>query len=390
MKKKLFIIIIFFIFLISSCKKKENIIDKQTESFNPINSYSLLLDKSVYTKGGYTDGNYGNSNHMEYYRTYATRNSYTKLLKKNQNDINDSAVYNMPYFSKIYSVIITYQTDSFLNFSYSNDKSYDNNVILPKTNGFETYSIKFNPSNFIRFSSSEDVVIEKIVIYYDSKEKPSYDKVSYDGFRIKLNYNEFDNLKDGLVRTIPTKISFDGSNYNVLETKDFKYYSRNYLSDNFNINNKADKLALTDPLDVASYYMLFHDFPLNYGYTSDLLDLDDYFSESLLRKVQSFSRTDGYATSVPYKKDCNVEYLELDFAKNEKYTTSQRGTGRIVVFINGFEGKTYSDEPVCLYTDDHYATFSEFTNAYSFNKAFDAEMNYTGNKHTLVNLYNLK
>ncbi|MCR5786128.1 MAG: hypothetical protein K6G28_00280, partial [Acholeplasmatales bacterium] len=258
------------------------------------------------------------------------------------------------------------------------------------TKDFITKEIKINKSNYIKFSAPDsNVIIKEIVITYNSKASPKEEKLTYDGYRLKLNYTEFDNLVDGETREIPTKVNFNGSNYTVLETKKFTYYSREYLINHY-ANSMADELAITDPLEVASYYMLFHDFPLNYGYQFDLIDMDLYFKEKNLRRVQKFSRTDGYAKAIPYKKNQDLTYLELDFAESDSYSyNAQRGTGRIVVWENGFDGSGYDNEPVCLYTDDHYASFAEFTNCYSWNTSFDAEMNYTGYKHSVVKTYTL-
>ena len=63
---------------------------------------------------------------------------------------------------------------------------------------------------------------------------------------------------------------------------------------------------------------------------------------------------------------------------DESYSSNSRGVGRVVGWQYGFDdakGATnYDDAPVCVYTDDHYATFLEYLNAGSFGVRFNAEM----------------
>lgn len=60
-------------------------------------------------------------------------------------------------------------------------------------------------------------------------------------------------------------------------------------------------------------------------------------------------------------------------AISDSYSGSNRGVGRLVAWVAGFEG--YGDSyPVVTYTDDHYATFKEYYNDGCFSANFNAEM----------------
>ena len=80
------------------------------------------------------------------------------------------------------------------------------------------------------------------------------------------------------------------------------------------------------------------------------------------------------------------ETLEDNAETAEKYTVTgtialdasywedgERGVGRVVAWENGWDSEGYDDSPVCVYTDDHYATFQEYMNTGAFGRRFDAE-----------------
>ena len=95
------------------------------------------------------------------------------------------------------------------------------------------------------------------------------------------------------------------------------------------------------------------------------------------RCVSNYSRTDGYARSVPYQTGSNGKplYYECDIALSSSYSSSNRGTGRLVVWVYGFNETNYDDSIVAVYTDDHYASFSEYLNNGTWGDYFNAEFN---------------
>ena len=68
-------------------------------------------------------------------------------------------------------------------------------------------------------------------------------------------------------------------------------------------------------------------------------------------------------------------YHELDISLEEKYANDNRGVGRLVYLQTGFDADNYGhgQDVVCLYTDDHYATFAEYDNLGGFLPRFAAE-----------------
>ena len=170
------------------------------------------------------------------------------------------------------------------------------------------------------------------------------------------------------------------------EKKTYVYHSSNYLLNNIN-DIDMDKICYTSPIDVSNYYMAFHTFPANYYFKDDdySYEYKNAFGE-YARLVSEYSRTSGYALSVP----CNTApgssrpiYYELDIDLDGNYSTSSRGVGRVVIWKYGFSCYSTSKEevPVCLYTDDHYFTFREYNNMGEFMPRFDATGNLSGKKY---------
>ena len=152
------------------------------------------------------------------------------------------------------------------------------------------------------------------------------------------------------------------------------------------VNNSLDptNYIYTDPIDVINYYNAFKVPPVNYAANSGI---DQYTfgvylaskdeARSLFgndaRTISRYTRTDGYVGYVPYSTP--LEYYEFDIALDSSYSISSRGVGRLVVFKNGFNAEFYGDDPVSLFTEDHYVTFKEYSNAGYFNSAFDSISN---------------
>ena len=99
--------------------------------------------------------------------------------------------------------------------------------------------------------------------------------------------------------------------------------------------------------------------------------------------MSTYSRTDGYALSVPYQSGSEGTplYHELDVALDSTYSDNRRGVGRVVVWEYGFDASRgaigYDSAPVAVYTDDHYATFQEYLNTGVYGTRFNSEMQRT-------------
>lgn len=352
-----------------------DLIDLRKTSFIPKNELLKSFDKA-YKFGNYSTGNFGGNSDFGFYRVASSSGDFAKLCNHNAYAYHDSCIFTKNTFKDIYTISVKYKSDTGIDIFYGDTKEYNNNISLPSSSSYVLKTLIIDPSDFIKISTKTEAYIKEFSFKYEALNSSQYTPLTYDSNRIKLKYDSFDNLKEGEEREIPVKIKQDGNNYEIIETKKFVYHSLSYLTSNYSSKNKADELALVDPLDVASYYMLFHAYPLNYAISQDKNKRKNYFSENLIRQIsQVYKRTDGYAKSVPYNK---ASYVELDFDAIGNYSLGQRGIGRLVVWFDGF--KCYDNNPVITYTDDHYETFSEFNNYYSFNQTFDANGTYSGYK----------
>lgn len=149
--------------------------------------------------------------------------------------------------------------------------------------------------------------------------------------------------------------------------------------------------ALTDPVDVANYYIALKEFPVNYFLKGSIPSEAYTTFGDYLRQVSEYNRTDGYAQAVPYRDadpydGVNPYYYEFDIAlPGLPYSTSNRGVGRVVIWQDGFDCTGYDYSPVAVYTDDHYATFQEFLNYGTYGERFNAEKSRTA---YIYNAYN--
>ena len=172
--------------------------------------------------------------------------------------------------------------------------------------------------------------------------------------------------------TVPVEINYDEVNetYTVVSSKTYTYYTFDYVESN---PSCADDAAMITPTDVSNYYIIFGEFPANYGYSSKKAKLAEVFGSNA-RLVSQYSRTDGYATAVPWRNQPGKDtplYYEFDIDVDSTYTTSSRGVGRVVAWTYGFT--CYDEYTTCVYTDDHYATFQEFNNFGGFGPRFNSE-----------------
>ena len=172
----------------------------------------------------------------------------------------------------------------------------------------------------------------------------------------------------------PIDVTVNGDNYTVNQTKRYTYYTYDYVSKNPSVASLA---SYVEPLDVANYFIAFKTYPANYVTKKSYSAAYSLFFDNT-RCVSDYSRTNGYATSVPYKeKNGKPHYYECDIALTSAYNASNRGVGRLVVFEYGFDEKGYDDSIVALFTDDHYASFSEYLNNGTWGDRFNAEFSRT-------------
>ena len=413
MKKKLIPLLLMTIML-SSC----GIFNKNSSSITNINSdcestsnsilstsstvyYSSLslisLDNNSCSSGlfKYSTGSYGDfyqGYRIDFYRAYKKGEELLRLLpcvSSNSVEGLNSAFYNRNKIDGIKKIDITYSTNMSGNkpiLKLGVNRFYTQQIEFELSEEISTFSYEVETDDIRYFSietSSTLLSIKSIDIYYlDNFSYGDEDKkrANEGYYRINLETLNKDVLVPGETKVnIPTSIivseSLDENTYSVSETKEYTYYTYDYISENRSLAKEA---SLVEPEDVANYFITFGTYPVNYVDKKNYSSAYSIFGEDT-RCVSKYSRTDGYATSVPYLSgsDNKPSYYECDIALDENYSSGNRGVGRLVVWEYGFDenkgAKGYSSSPVCVYTDDHYATFREYLNHGQFGNAFDAE-----------------
>jgi hypothetical protein len=292
------------------------------------------------------------------------------------------AFYNVDAISGIKSLKIDYTCESNICIKYGVDRTYQYETLLDakSTSGLTTLTLERKANYFVIETTSENLYLNEVVITYDNSLIVNTNDLYVEGERIAPT--TFDGtLKDGTSKvSVPTSISKVGGSYTVNSYKEYTYYSYDYVEANENSLN-LDKIALTDPVDVANYYIAFKEIPANFGSKNKVSQNCGTVSEvkslfgSDARCVSQYSRTDGYAVGLPYNTYQSTGkplYYEFDIDVDGTYSTSSRGTGRVVVWIAGFS--CYNDgAPIATLTTDHYCCFQEYLNYGSWGSPFDTK-----------------
>ena len=370
---------------IVSCHKAEtstNDLESNTSISIIPQTYSKTFNKdnkmSYLANGEFRD--YETLN-LSAYRTGSNFSSvFTKIWATPNYTLTEkpSSISNMSPYKGIFEIELTYKSSSYFKVFTSKDRSYNNETKIEASTDYNTVLISANKASYFKIEAyTSDVTIKEMIVKYDGiSEIEEYDLALYNSNKINISdfYTSYDNLTEGEERRIPSKITINQDNtYTVNEYKTYVYHTFSYLVSNYS-NSSADELALTDPIDVCNYYMLFHTYPLNFFLKEDFATGGLYFSSETLRRVSPYSRSYGYSEAVP---DNGGTYYELDIDVSGYYSVTNRGMGRVVVWEKGFSGKGYDNNPVCVYTDDHYATFKEYMNYGVFAERFNAETNPT-------------
>ena len=363
-------------------------VDVQEESFTL--DYSKLTSMSK----SYASGNYGTlstfNTSFEYYRTVRASNNsagYAFLMKSPNFYYSDngypSSFYNLST-SPIYGIKkieVTYKATSGIKIEYSKDIGDEYYSALSSSANYVTNSIVVDKMNFFKImTNGSDAYIKDITITYTNKTIDIASNTSYTGTRKEVTpYSG--SLTDGVSQcTMYISPSL---------TKTYTYYSKQYAYNNINSIDK-DEVFMIDPVDVCNYYLAFHEFPANYVTSGEKSTYGSAFG-SYARQVSTYTRTDGYATKVPYNNrpgQSTPIYYELDIDVDGTYSLSSRQVGRVVVWQYGFSCYTdgSSVAPVCTYTDDHYATFQEYDCMGGFSVRFNGERSITNKVHTPLSL----
>lgn len=344
----------------------------------------------------YDTGNFASGYHdgydFEYYRSNYCSDGFITLLDNDQYgyyspSLLEGAFYNVDPISRLYSINITYRSDTNFYVRYGDDRNYEHEQLIEPSN-YKEQEIIFGDGGYKYFAietNDSDLDILSLDINYIGGYSSSYtyEELPSDNRLEPTLYSKGSFTPGQSSVEVPAEVQYnaDGS-FVVLRTKTLVFDT----FEEARRTGRDDLYAYTDIADVAAYFVAFGTFPCNY------YDDDGYYSGSEVsqvmgdktRRAKQYTRTDGYATSVPYvscdcdeKRYTHTHYWELDVGLDDSYQYNNRGVGRLVCWRDGFSIYEWENNPVVVYTDDHYATFSEFMNDGTFASPFNAEMNRT-------------
>lgn len=235
---------------------------------------------------------------------------------------------------------------------------------------------------YLSIEASSILYVDEFEVYVDGQNVSQSVSLKTNDYRVDP-VTFYGSLVDG-VSTVDVPIEYEITSDNKVKatkTKEYTYYSFNYVS-NYKSSLNLEEIAMTDPIDIANYYLAFGCIPSNFAGVTNSSD-DNWISEStvgtktqvknifgnLARQVSQYDRTDGYAEAVPYK--WRQPYLEFDFDGDGTYSLNARGSNRVVIWSDCWTNS--NGYPVAVYTDDHYETFREYLNYGAWGEAFKAE-----------------
>ncbi len=341
------------------------------------NSNSL---STQYSAGNFQSINI-DSNKYKCYRTYGLDSSgFIKLIGVDYsrycevpNATLGGSFSNSSAIKGIKKIEIAYSTDEDAKLYYGATPSLLTYEKMNSSSSFKTFEFKADDINYFRVESGNgDCLITSIKIYYkNSGTIPSSNYASCGDGLFRLNPKTVSGTpSDGDKVSVPVEITVSGNSYTVKKTKEYTYYSYDYISSH---TSYADKAAWIEPMDVANYFCIFKTFPANFVYSKNIEEAKDIFGDKT-RCVSKYSRTDGYAQAVPYKG--TPTYYECDIDINGSYKTSSRGVGRLVVWATGYDASKgaigYDSNPVAVFTDDHYSTFTEYYNNGTWSRRYNS------------------
>ncbi|HZJ89387.1 MAG TPA: hypothetical protein VFD05_01715, partial [Bacilli bacterium] len=355
-----------------------------------------LFDYSYPNIGRYATGNYGSSYvndfNLSFYRLHRgsryTDVTFLPFIQSTSDGTIGAAFFNNTPIKGITNFSIRYRTDKLTGtrpiLHYGANKLRTEKVTLPLSTSYNTFNFPVEDVNFFNLVASDAAlyVSELNVTYSDTG---SVTEVNYFGSGenlYRLNpVTSSGALYEGKQVTVPINVSTSSSGYTVLATKTYTYYSFDYIEDNLYSFNDVSEFAYTDPVDLAAFFNAFKTYPANYvpiG-SANFSRAKSVFGYDA-RQVSYYTRTDGYALSVPWRSipgQNKPAYYELDLDLDGDYYYGSRGVGRLVCWEYGFDAPGYDTSPVSVYTDDHYETFQEYLNTGYFGERFNSARNRT-------------
>ena len=355
-------------------------------------SLTVTTSDSISGLNKYSTGSYAsftkNSISFDFYNCYKNSNyNLVKLLSaKEHDDINalGGSIYNTTAINQLSEITITYQTSGDnLTVNFGKTRASMETITLDRSdNEFTTKTIQTNLASFFEIETlSTDTDIKSFELTYldlYTADKVSYVSSGENHYRINPVVYEGTLVSGESMVQVPISIERKGDYYTILETKTYTYYDLAAVTKDPSLASVA---AMTTPMDVANYFIAFKTYPANYVYKKQFSSAKAVFGNAA-RCVSDYSRTNGYATTVPAKfVNGAPHYYECDIALDNTYSSSNRGVGRLVIWEYGFTCQGYDDSIVAVYTDDHYATFVEYYNNGLWSERFNAEMNATAYIH---------
>lgn len=306
------------------------------------------------------------------------------------------------------SIDVTYSGAGTLR--YGETKDCTNSYNLPSSSSDKTITVNTNDAYFFYVEADKGETLDLIKLSFKLNTSKSFNSTIQTNSRVNTRIPATvysGTLTPGVSYVdVPTDVSISGNSYTVKTTKRYTYYTFDYVQQHKDELN-LEEIALTDPVDIANYFIAFHCAPVNYismnGHELDKsvgvdslgsqTDVQQMFGNKA-RYVSKYSKTSGYAIGIPYYGSTPT-YLEFDFDGNGKYSLNSRDVCRVVLWASGWEGTGYgANIPVATYTDDHYVTFREYNNYGGWNLPFDTKENgnytqlrtnyYYGSTNTLV------
>lgn len=365
--------------------QEQTITLNKASGVNGINSYSTGSFKSYTT----------NSIGFDFYRVYKNNvNDLTSLVPQCDYVDMDSiggSIYNTTPMYQINNISITYKTSGDnLVLSLGKTRAEMHDIVLEQSNDeYTTFEMDVDYENYFNLKTlSKTAYINSISISYlnaNNTNSVGYESSAIDGFRLNPVRFEGELVSKRSSVTVPISVEQNGDSYEIIETKTYTYFTyEDVVAD----PSLVELASMIEPTDVANYFIAFGTYPANYVYKKQFDTAKATFG-SYTRCVSDYSRTDGYARTVP----CTFvggkpHYYECDIALEQGYSRSNRGVGRVVVWEYGFTAEGYDDAPVAVYTDDHYASFTEYLNNGTWGERFNAEMNVTAYIHGILNTLN--
>ena len=365
-------------------------------SCNSAPSKVVVLDASASSKvsGSYKTGNYGYFSYgnveFGFYRAVGQQNDFFASLIAFSSPYGETlggSIYNSSSIDNIEKIVIEYSTASSNGVDqptvYYGANGYESSSDFDYSTDWNTFELNASGANYFKIESGDsNLNIKRIEITRDDSKAAgdnSFKKKNMGQGQYRIRPTAFKGTLVAGVSQVsaPIETELDGNRYMVKASRNYTYYSFDYVVSHPEVASNA---AMVDPIDVANYYSIFKEAPANYvTYQSkDTEKAKELFGEDV-RQVSTYDRIDGYLTVIPYAVSSSSNrplYHEFDIAFDENYQKS-RGVGRLVAVETGLKVESYGngEDVACYYTDDHYATFQEYGNLGKFLPRFSASYN---------------